>query len=176
MNTENTIYELQQLKLKGMLQTYQGVLALPQQDQPGIHHFMAQLSEAEIQSRVHNRTEMYLKLSKLRYDAVLEQVQCTTDRNLSKESIAAISDCNFIKRSENILITGATGCGKSYMACAIGRQACAFGYKTLYFSMSKFLERITLCKLEGTLLKFLAQLEKIHLLILDDCIRPTNPS
>lgn len=168
MNTENTIYELQQLKLKGMLQTYQAVLSLPQQDQPGIHHFMAQLSEAEIQSRVHNRTEMYLKLSKLRYDAVLEQVQCTTDRNLSKESIAAISDCSFIKRSENILITGATGCGKSYMACAIGRQACAFGYKTLYFSMSKFLERITLCKLEGTLLKFLAQLEKIHLLILDD--------
>lgn len=168
MNTENTMYELQQLKLKGMLHTYQQVLAMPQQDQPGIHSFMAQLSEAEIQSRLHNRTEMYLKLSKLRYDAVLEQVHCTTNRNLSKESIAVISDCGFVKRAENILITGATGCGKSYLACAIGRQACAFGYKTLYFSMSKFLEKIALCKLEGTLLKFLAQVEKTHLLILDD--------
>ena len=168
MNTENTIYELQQLKLKGMLQTYQKIISMPQQEQPGIHHFMAQLSEAEIQSRLHNRTEMYLKLSKLRYDAVLEQVHCTSDRNLSRESIAAISDCGFVKRAENILVTGATGCGKSYLACAIGRQASAFGYKTLYFSMSKFLEKITLCKLEGTLLKFLTQIEKTHLVILDD--------
>lgn len=168
MNTENTIYELQQLKLKGMLQTYQKVLLAPQQEQPGIHHLMAQLTESEIQNRIHNRTEMYLKLSKLRYDTVLEQVHCTSDRNLSKESIAAISDCGFVKRAENILITGSTGCGKSYLACAIGRQACAFGYKTLYFSMSKFLEKITLCKLDGTLLKLLTQIEKTHLLILDD--------
>lgn len=168
MNTENTIYELQQLKLKGMLQTYQQILSMPQQEQPGIHQFMAQLSEAEIQSRLHNRTELYLRMSKLRYDAVLEQVYCTSDRNLRKESIEVISDCGFVKRAENILITGATGCGKSYLACAIGRQACAFGFKTLYFSMSKFLEKITLCKLEGTLLKFLSHIEKVHLIILDD--------
>jgi len=168
MNTENTIYELQQLKLKGMLQSYQQILTMPQQEQPDIHHFMAQLSGAELQSRIHRRTEMYLRMSKLRYDAVLEQVYCTSDRNLSRESIAAIADCGFVKRAENILITGATGCGKSFLACAIGRQACAFGYKTLYFSMSKFLEKITLCKLEGTLLKFLSQVEKTHLIILDD--------
>jgi hypothetical protein len=89
MNTENTIYELQQLKLKGMLQSYQQILTMPQQEQPSIHHFMAQLSGAELQSRLHSRTEMYLRMSKLRYDAVLEQVHCTSDRNLSRESIAA---------------------------------------------------------------------------------------
>lgn len=60
------------------------------------------------------------------------------------------------------------GCGKSFLACAIGRQACAFGYRTLYFPMSKFLEKITVAKLEGTLLKLLSQIEKTHLLILDD--------
>jgi DNA replication protein DnaC len=168
MNTQNTIYELERLRLTGMKQVYNTVLSLPQQEQPDIHHFMAQLTEAELQQRLHNRTEMYLKLSKLRYDAILEQVHCTTDRNLTKESIAAIADCGFIKRAENILITGAAGCGKSFLACAIGRQACAFGYKTMYFSMSKFLEKITLCKIEGTLLKFLNQTEKVHLLILDD--------
>ncbi|MDR0796071.1 MAG: IS21-like element helper ATPase IstB [Tannerella sp.] len=168
MNSQNTIYELERLHLTGMKRVYDTVLSLPQQEQPDIHHFMAQLTEAELQQRLHNRTEMYLKLSKLRYDAILEQVHCTTDRNLTKESIAAIADCGFIKRAENILITGAAGCGKSFLACAIGRQACAFGYKTMYFSMSKFLEKITLCKLEGTLLKFLNQIEKVHLLILDD--------
>jgi DNA replication protein DnaC len=98
----------------------------------------------------------------------LEQVHCTADRNLTQESIHAIADCGFVKRAENILITGAAGCGKSFLACAIGRQACAFGYKTLYFSMSKFLEKITIAKLEGTLLKLLTQIEKTHLLILDD--------
>ena len=168
MNTQNTIYELERLRLTGMKRVYDTVLSLPLQEQPDIHHFMAQLTEAELQERLHNRTEMYLKLSKLRYDAVLEQVHCTTDRNLTKESIAAVADCGFIKRAENILITGAAGCGKSFLACAIGRQACAFGYKTIYFSMSKFLEKISLCKLEGTLLRFLNQIEKMHLLILDD--------
>ena len=168
MNTQNTIYELERLRLAGMKRVYESVLSLPQQEQPGIHHFLAQLTEAELQERLHNRTEMYLKLSKLRYDALLEQVHCTTDRNLTKDSIAAVADCGFIKRAENILITGAAGCGKSFIACAIGRQACAFGYKTIYFSMSKFLEKIALCKLEGTLLKFLNQIEKMQLLILDD--------
>lgn len=168
MNTQNTIYELERLKLSGMKQAYNAVLSLPVQEQPGIHQFMAQLTESEIQYRLHNRTQMYLKLSKLRYDAVLEQIHCTTDRNLTRESIHAIADCSFVKRGENILITGAAGCGKSFLACAIGRQACAFGHKTLYFGMSKFLEKISVCKLEGTLLKFLSQIEKTHLLILDD--------
>jgi len=161
MNTQNTIYELERLKLSGMKQVYSGVLSLPVQQQPGIHQLMASLTEAELQSRLHNRTQMYLKTSKLRYDALLEQVHCTTDRNLTLESIQTIADCGFVKRAENILITGAAGCGKSFLACA-------FGYRTLYFSMSKFLEKITVAKLEGTLLKLLSQIEKTHLLIFDD--------
>jgi DNA replication protein DnaC len=79
-----------------------------------------------------------------------------------------ITDCGFIERSENILITGATGCGKSYLACAIGRHACSFGYKTLYLGMTRFLERISQTKLDGTYIKLLNQIEKTHLLILDD--------
>lgn len=85
MNTQNTVYELERLRLSGMKQTYNTVLSLPLQEQPDIHHFMAQLTESELQSRLHNRTQMYLKVSKLRYDAILEQVHCTTDRNLTKE-------------------------------------------------------------------------------------------
>ena len=177
MNTQNTIYELERLKLPGMKQAYNGILSLPLQEQPSIHPMLAQLTEAEIQYRLHNRTQMYLKMSKLRYDAMLEQIHCTTDRNLTKESIHAIADCGFISRGENILITGSAGCGKSFLACAIGRQACAFGHKTLYFSMSKLLERIAVCKLEGSLLKFYAQIEKTQLLILDDFgLQPLDPT
>src|SRR5690606_28743120 len=80
----------------------------------------------------------------------------------------ALSDCSFIARGENILITGATGCGKSYLACAIGRQACSLGIKTLYLGMNRLVERITLAKLDGSYIKLLNHLEKIPLIIIDD--------
>jgi len=141
MNTQITLDQLKQLKLQGMADAYQAVLSLPVQDQPSIHQFMAQLSEAETQHRVHLKTQAYLKLSKLRYNAVLEQVYCNTARNLTQEYLMAIVDCDFIECSENILITYATGCGISYLACAIGRQACSFGYKTLYLGMTRLFEK-----------------------------------
>jgi DNA replication protein DnaC len=168
MNTQITLDHLAQLKLDGMLQAYQGVLAMPVQSQPSINQFMARLAEAELQSRARKRTEIYLRQSKLRYNAVLEQVYCNTERNLSKEKLMMIADCSFIERAENLLITGKTGCGKSYLACAIGRQACTLGYRTLYFGMNRFLEKISLSKLDGTYVKLLNQIEKTHLIIIDD--------
>jgi DNA replication protein DnaC len=168
MNTQITLTQLNQLKLHGMADAYQAVLSLPVQEQPTIHQFIARLTEAETQHRVNLKTQAYLKQSKLRYNAVLEQVYCNTARNLTQDNLLLIADCSFIERSENILITGATGCGKSYFACAIGRQACSFGYKTLYLGMARFLEKITLTKLDGTFIKMLNQIEKTHLLILDD--------
>ncbi len=168
MNTQITMDHLTQLKLDGMLQAYQGVLAMPVQNQPSINQFMARLAEAELQSRARKRTELYLRQSKLRYNAILEQVYCNAKRNLSKEKLMMIADCSFIERAENLLITGKTGCGKSFLACAIGRQACALGYRTLYFGMNRFLEKISLSKLDGTYVKFLNQIEKTHLIIIDD--------
>jgi len=168
MNHQITLDQLSQLRLHGMADAYQAVISLPVQEQPSIHPFIARLSEAEAQHRVNIKTQLYLKHSKLRYNAVLEQVYCNAARNLTQESLLSIADCGFIDRSENVLITGATGCGKSYLACAIGRQACSMGYKTLYLGMNRFLEKISLSKLDGTYIKMLNQLEKTHLLILDD--------
>jgi len=168
MNAQITLDQLKQLKLFGMADAYQAVLSLPVQEQPSIHQFIARLSEAETQHRLQLRTQIYIKQSKLRYNAVIEQIYCNTARNLSQDHLLTIADCGFIERSENILITGATGCGKSYLACAIGKQACSFGYKTLYYGMTRFLEKIAQTKLDGTYITMLNQIEKTHLLILDD--------
>ncbi len=168
MNTQLTFDHLEQLKLNGMAKAYQATLSLPVQNQPSLNQFMAQLAEAEMQDRAEKRTALYLRQSKLRYDAVLEQVHCNAQRNLSQEKLMMIADCGFINRSENILITGATGTGKSYLACAIGRQACILGYRTLYFGINRFLEKIALAKLDGTYIKLLNQIEKAHLIIIDD--------
>jgi DNA replication protein DnaC len=168
MNTQITIDHLTKLKLLGMARAYQAVLSMPVQDQPTINQFMARMVESEIQERTNKRTDLFLRLSKLRYNAVMENVHCSVNRNLDKEKLLAIADCGFIERAENILITGATGCGKSFLACAIGRQACSFGYWTLYFGMNRFLDKISMAKLDGTYIKLLNQIEKTHLIVMDD--------
>jgi DNA replication protein DnaC len=168
MNTQITLGHLSQLKLTGMARTYQAILEMPVQNQPTLNQFMAKLAEAEIQERASRRTDMFLKLSKLRYDAVLEQVHCNPERNLTTEKLMAVADCSFIQRAENILITGATGSGKSFLACALGRQACTLGYRTSYFGINRFLEKISLSKLDGTYIKLLNQIEKTALIIIDD--------
>jgi DNA replication protein DnaC len=168
INTDQTLEKLQQLKLFGMAQAYETTLALPSHELPTYHELMARLVEAEQLSRTYQRTQMYIKLSNLRYDAVLEQVQCSPVRNITRDQIISLADCTFLQRAENILITGPTGCGKSYLACAFGRQACTLGYKSLYLGMNRFAEKLALAKLEGSYIKLLNHIEKIPLVIIDD--------
>lgn len=168
MNTQETILQLEGLKLKGMADCYKGLQSIPAKDWPTLDIFVARMAEAELQFRNQRRTEMYLKTSKLRYNAVLEDVICSDERNLSKEALLQLMDCSFIDRAENLLIDGKTGCGKSFLACAIGRQACFLGHRVEYFSMNKFIERIALAKLDGTLLKVINHIERNDLVIFDD--------
>jgi DNA replication protein DnaC len=177
MNTQETINQLEKLKLTGMLRAYQGVLAMPVQQQPSVHQFMARMTEAELLERNRKRTEANLKQSKMRYNAVLEQIECSASRNINREHLEALADCSYINRGENILITGATGCGKSYLACALGRQACSFGYKVVYIGLVRFLEMISQARVNGTFVKQITKLGKIDLLILDDFgIQAINPN
>lgn len=168
MNTKQTLDQLTNLKLSGMAKAYQALLSMPLHEQLSLHEAVARLAEAELQHRTHAKTQMFLRLSKLRYNAVLEQIHCSSERNLSNDKVALLADCSFIERAENVLITGATGCGKSYLACALGRQACTMGYKVLYLGMARLMEKIAQTKLEGNYVKMLNQIEKINLIILDD--------
>ena len=113
-------------------------------------------------------SQLNLKLSKLRYAGSLEEISYSASRNLAKEQVLQLADRSYIDRSENILISGATGAGKSFLACALGHQACAMGYKTLYLNLNRFTEKIMVAKLDGSFVKLLNQLEKVSLLILDD--------
>lgn len=168
MNTTATLEQLKELKLQGMARSYEAVLHLPVNQHPEAHHLIAQLSEAERQNRVQYKTQLYLKLSKLRYAGSLEEISYSASRNLTKEQILQLADCSYIDRSENILVSGATGSGKSFLACALGHQACVMGYKTLYLNLNRFTERIMVAKLDGSFVKVLNQLDKASVLILDD--------
>jgi len=168
MNTNATLEQLKELKLQGMARSYESVLHLPVNQHPEGHQLIAQLSEAERQNRTQYRTQLFLKLSKLRYAGTLEEISYGHHRNLSKEQILHLADCSYVDRSENILISGATGAGKSFLACALGHQACVMGYKTLYLNLNRFTERIMVAKLDGSFVKLLNQLDRATLLILDD--------
>lgn len=168
MNQQSTLEQLQQLKLSGMVKRYEAILKQPVHQQPEPHELIALLAEAESGYRIHQRTQLYLRLSKLRYHASPEQITCTPGRGITKETLAILSDGTFIEKSENLLITGATGCGKSYLACAMGRNACLLGYRTLYYSMNRFIEALAEARLDGTYIRWINNIAKTPLLIIDD--------
>ncbi len=159
---------IKQMKLLGMASAYEAILSMPLNQQPDAHELLARLVDAEQQYRSVKRMNMYLKLSKLRYQATLQDIDCSAERNLSKEKLMLLADCAYLDRGENVLLTGATGCGKSYLGCALGHHACVQGYRTLYFNMNRFTEQITLAQTDGTTIKWLNRLQKAKLIILDD--------
>ena len=166
---KNSSLELmRQMKLNGMADAYEAVLGMPVNKQPDLHQTLANLVDAEQQNRSHKKMEMFIRLSKIRYRATLVDIDCSTKRNLKKEQLMRFADDGYLQRGENILITGSTGCGKSYLACALGHQACVLGWRTLYFNMNILTEQIALAKTDGTLIKWLTKIKKAKLIILDD--------
>jgi DNA replication protein DnaC len=175
MNTTQTLEQMQQMRLQGMYHAYKSQLELPMNHQLDGHDLIAQLVQAEQLNRSNEKTAYYLKLAKLRLPATVEQIECSPSRNLTKQQLSTLMEGHYLQRGENVLITGATGCGKSYLACALGHQACIQGHKTTYLGMNRLIEKITLAKLDGSYLKILNHLERQSLIILDDFgIHPLN--
>lgn len=170
-----SLESMKQMRLQGMANAYEAVLSLPINQHPEPHQMLAQLIDAEQQHRAVKRMNMFLKLSKIRYQATIQEINCSEARNLSKEKVSLLADCSYMDRAENVLITGATGCGKSYIACALGNNACVKGHRTLYFNMNRFIEQIALAQAEGSVIKWLNRLKKAKLIILDDFgLQPIN--
>ncbi len=168
MNTTQTLEQMQHLRLQGMYQSYKTQMELPMDQQLEGHELVAQLVQSEQLSRMNEKTAYYLKLAKLRLPASIENIECNPARNLTKQQLATLAEGRYIQHGENVLITGATGCGKSYLACALGHQACMQGYKTTYLNMNRLIEKVNLSKLDGSYIKLLNHLERQTLIILDD--------
>lgn len=128
-----------------------------------IHH----LIESEWDERHNRKLEYSTRRARFRYKAAVEQIDFTNNR-VDKNQVMRLVDCEFVKLKENIIITGSTGIGKSYLASALGHQACSLGYRVLYQHHTKLFGRMKIAKADGTYLKELAKIEKQHLLLIDD--------
>jgi len=168
MNTQATLERMHQMKFYGMANAYQAALQQKSGEQMPLDTLVAHLVDSEWMDREHRKTGRYIRAARFRYPASIEQIDYYSARNLDKNQILRLSDGSYLERNENIIITGPTGVGKSYIASAFGHQACQQGYKVRYFNLNKLFSWMHMSKADNSYLKELNKLEKTNLLILDD--------
>lgn len=160
--------QLSQLRLQGMSSSWQALLETKRHHELTLTEGLDVLLQAELQSRENKRFERLRKNARFRYQASVEELYMDASRGLDKEMISTLAMGEYISKGESVLITGATGCGKSFIASALGHQACAQGYKVAYFNVQKLLLKTKMARIEGTIYKVLEKISKTNLLIFDD--------
>jgi DNA replication protein DnaC len=165
---EKIIQKMRQMKLYGMALAFKTSLEEHSMPQSTADEMVALLVEAEWDDRNNRRISRRIRNARFRYKAVLEQIDFTVQRNLDRNVMNRLAECSFIEKNENVLISGSTGIGKSFVASAIGNQACMLGYKVYYASTAKLFSLLKIAKADGSYIKETARIEKQDLLILDD--------
>ena len=160
--------KLTQLRLKGMLRTWEALAETRRIQELSFADGMEMLLQAEDEERRNNRFERLLKNAKFRYQASIEELNYDPSRELDKNLITELATCQFITNGESLVVTGSTGCGKSWLVSALGHQACLHGHDVAYFNTQKFMLRIKMARMEGTILRFFDKIAKTSLFILDD--------
>jgi DNA replication protein DnaC len=159
---------MQQLRLHGMLDSWQALLETRTHQNISLVEGLQHLLEAEWLDRGHRRVKRLRKAAGFRYQASLEEITYSPSRGLDKNTVALLADGQYITRGHAVLITGPTGSGKSFLASALGHQACQLSYKVSYFNMQKLIQQLVLSRADGSILKLLSKIAKSQLLILDD--------
>ncbi len=168
MSQENTLNQLRHLKLAGMAQAFTEQIEQPPIQNLSFDERLALLVDRETLARRNRRIKNLLRYAKLRQQACIENLDYNHPRDLNKSQFVSLAACDFIRQHHNLIITGPTGCGKSYLACVIGHQACRQGLTVKYLRLPRFLEEIAIAHADGSFGKLLVQILKVDLLVIDD--------
>jgi len=168
MNNEATLEKMQKMKLYGMLRAFNQSLEQRLVNKVSTDEFVAHLIDAEWDDRHNRRLKRLIKQAKFRYQASLAEVDFELKRGLDKNMLLRLSECSWIRKRQDIIITGPTGVGKSFLACALGYQGCMYGFKVLYFNCGKLFPYLKLARADGSYIKELNRIGKQDVLILDD--------
>ncbi len=156
------------LRLSGMNRGFQALIETRRVHELSLVEGLEILLQAEKEERDIRRFERLKANAKFRYQASVEEIRFDAARGLNKSLITELATCNYLEKGESVLITGATGCGKSFLASALGHHACMHGKSVGYFNTQKLLVRAKMARMDGSNLKFFDKLAKLSLLILDD--------
>lgn len=162
-----TISKMRQMRLLGMAKAFQLTMESGKNENFTPDEMVSHLVESEWDERYNRKLDRSIKAARFRYRSSVEQIDYSENR-VNKNQVLRLVECDFIKRGENIIVTGSTGIGKSFLASAIGHQACSMGYRVLYQHSTKFFAKLKLAKADGSYMKELAKIERQHLLIIDD--------
>ena len=168
MNDQQTLEKLHSLRLGGMAEAFEAYLHTGPADKRTPAEVLAELVDAECDMRQNRRTERLLKRAHLRLQATIEELTYSPERNLDRKMMAKLIDESWIRKGATVLITGATGAGKSFVACAVGRNACLLGVPTRYEQAPKFFPRLKQCRGEGSYRREIDRIARTPLFILDD--------
>jgi DNA replication protein DnaC len=160
--------KLVQLRLPGMYKALREQMENPDTGSLSFEERFALMLDREEMWRANSRLAARLGRAKLRLQASMEDVDYRQPRGLDKAKILSLASCTWLRNHDNCLITGPTGCGKSYLACALGHQACREGFSVLYLRVPKLFQDLALAKADGRYGKILVNFSHYDLLILDD--------
>ena len=163
-----TLEKLTTLRFTGMMAALDEQMQMNSLDDLGFEERLGILLDREMAVRQSRIMNTRLRKAKLRQESCIEDIDFRHPRGMDKSLVMRLAGCEWIKDHNNLIITGPTGVGKTYLACAFAQKACREGFNTLYLRTTKLFEDLSLSKGDGRYLKLLASFAKADLLVLDD--------
>jgi DNA replication protein DnaC len=163
-----TLDKLHELRFIGMAKALTDQMALPDIDELSFEERLGLLVDREVTEREDRRLTTRLRQAKLKQNACIEDIDFKQSRGLDKSLILDLAQCQWIKKHLNLLITGPTGVGKTWVACALAQKACREGFTSLYLRLPRLLQELPIAKGDGTYTRLMNRLAKVDVLILDD--------
>jgi DNA replication protein DnaC len=168
MSSNITIEKLNQMKLYGMANALRAAIETGGMTHTDAGEFVSYLVQSEWDDKHMRRTQRLTRAARFRSDALLSEIDWTTNRGLDRTVLTRLAEGSFIREHRTVILTGPTGVGKSFVAQALGTHACDCGFVTAYFNCTKLFPLLKERRIDGSYPAFVTKLGKTHLLILDD--------
>lgn len=166
-NTE-TLSKMSKMRLYGMATAFENLISVSNRMDLTVDEAITHLIDSEWDDKHSRRLDRLIKGAKFRYKASIDEIEYTSGRDLDKNQLLRLSTCNWVENGEDILITGATGVGKSFIGTALGFQACNYGFSVGYYSSSRIFNELSMSKRDGSYIKNIQRIMRKQVLIFDD--------
>jgi DNA replication protein DnaC len=177
MLNQTTIDKMQGMKMSAMADAFQKQLSSKEAAALSFEDRLGMLVDIEWTSREQRKLGRRLKAARLRYQASIEDIDFTTPRGLDRQVVLSLAGCTWIHEQQNVIVTGTTGTGKSYLACALAERACRSGFSAAYYRSTRLLHELHVARNDGSYSRLLARLAKLEVLAIDDwLINPLKDS